>query len=516
MKATAEGEGGRRALRFSLTCAVSLRYYQLTHDYLVHSLRDWLTRKQRETRRGRAELRLAERAALWEAKPENRRLPSALEWANIRLLTRPRTGPSPAPDDGAGGPVPRPAGGGARRRRCPAACRRAVRPEPVRGDERATAADGLVQALLKADTSQVPGIVQGLGNYRRWADPELRRTVADGAADPRAKLHASLALLPVDRGQVAFLEARLLDAAPADLPVLRDALSPTGRPGAEALGRARRRQGRRPPPPPGRRGPGALRARQPPLGRPRRQGRPGARDGQPRFPRPVARRPPAGSNKLTAPLAAIFRDRSRPETEHAIATTPWPTTPPMTPASSPTCSWTPTPRRICPSFPSPSGSPRRPARLPGRAGQDRLIRLERPAARDDLDDARRRTRRPDRGGRGPGGRAVRRLPDDAARRVPGDRRGPPAVGLPPGPVPPLRGRRDHPRRGRLDPRRPELAARIGADSRRGPPAGREEPAGEFLPVDVAGYVTTTDGSPPSATRPSGPRHPATTPGSTSG
>ncbi len=37
------------------------QYYQLTHDYLVHSLRDWLTRKQRETRRGRAELRLAER-----------------------------------------------------------------------------------------------------------------------------------------------------------------------------------------------------------------------------------------------------------------------------------------------------------------------------------------------------------------------------------------------------------------------------------------------------------------------
>ena len=30
------------------------KYYQLTHDYLVHSLRDWLTRKQRETRRGRA------------------------------------------------------------------------------------------------------------------------------------------------------------------------------------------------------------------------------------------------------------------------------------------------------------------------------------------------------------------------------------------------------------------------------------------------------------------------------
>src|SRR5262249_28079775 len=44
------------------------QYYQLTHDYLVPSLRQWLTRKQQETRRGRAELCLAERAALWEAK----------------------------------------------------------------------------------------------------------------------------------------------------------------------------------------------------------------------------------------------------------------------------------------------------------------------------------------------------------------------------------------------------------------------------------------------------------------
>ena len=60
------------------------RYFQLTHDYLVHSLRDWLSRKQRETREGRAGLRLAERSALWEAKPENRHLPSALEWASIR------------------------------------------------------------------------------------------------------------------------------------------------------------------------------------------------------------------------------------------------------------------------------------------------------------------------------------------------------------------------------------------------------------------------------------------------
>ena len=69
---------------------VGEKFFLLTHDYLVLSIREWLTRKQRETRRGRAELRLAERSASWNAKPENRQLPSALEWANISLLTKRR------------------------------------------------------------------------------------------------------------------------------------------------------------------------------------------------------------------------------------------------------------------------------------------------------------------------------------------------------------------------------------------------------------------------------------------
>ncbi len=64
-----------------------LRYYQLTHDYLVASLREWLTRKQKETRKGRAELKLEERSALWSARPENRHLPSLREWLAIRWLT---------------------------------------------------------------------------------------------------------------------------------------------------------------------------------------------------------------------------------------------------------------------------------------------------------------------------------------------------------------------------------------------------------------------------------------------
>jgi formylglycine-generating enzyme required for sulfatase activity/predicted Ser/Thr protein kinase len=64
-------------------------YYQLTHDYLVPPVRQWLTRKQRETLRGRAELRLATITALWRERPERRRLPSLVEWLMIVGLTRP-------------------------------------------------------------------------------------------------------------------------------------------------------------------------------------------------------------------------------------------------------------------------------------------------------------------------------------------------------------------------------------------------------------------------------------------
>ena len=66
------------------------RYYQLTHDYLVPALREWLTREQRETPRGRAELLLAERTALWQAKPEDRHLPTLAEYLQIRRLTAAR------------------------------------------------------------------------------------------------------------------------------------------------------------------------------------------------------------------------------------------------------------------------------------------------------------------------------------------------------------------------------------------------------------------------------------------
>ncbi len=69
------------------TVQTGQKCYQLTHDYLVPALREWLTRKQRETRRGRAELRLAYQAAVWKTERQSRSLPAFLDWIQIQALT---------------------------------------------------------------------------------------------------------------------------------------------------------------------------------------------------------------------------------------------------------------------------------------------------------------------------------------------------------------------------------------------------------------------------------------------
>ena len=155
-----------------------LRHYQLTHDYLVHSLDGWLTRKQRETRRGRAELCLAERSASWNAKPENRQLPSAWEWTTIRILTK-------------------------RKDWSELQHRMMKRARRVNGlrslgvvaglvalimlgidfrrrvfeAKQETFAIGLVERVVQVNIAQVPNIVTSMAEYRRWVDPLLHQRI---------------------------------------------------------------------------------------------------------------------------------------------------------------------------------------------------------------------------------------------------------------------------------------------------------------------------------------------------
>jgi eukaryotic-like serine/threonine-protein kinase len=221
------------------------KYYQLTHDYLVPSLRDWLTRKQKETRRGRAELLLADRAAVWNLRKENRQLPSMRQWLSVHWLTTKNSWT----------PLQRKMMRRANRyhtlqgialglilavltitglaiqdqieeqKRAHQAAERTIR-EQSEEQRKATHATGLVQRVLDAETAQVPGIIGEISEYRRWADPLLREEYGKAAVNSRQKLHASLALLPVDSGQVNYLYGRLLIATPQAMPVIRDALAP--------------------------------------------------------------------------------------------------------------------------------------------------------------------------------------------------------------------------------------------------------------------------------------------------
>jgi len=203
------------------------KYFLLTHDYLVPSIREWLTRKQKETRRGRAELRLVERSSLWNGKPDNRHLPSAWEWASIRLMTATTdwTEPQRKMMKRAGRVhrfrglvtiallgVAAVAGFNVRRR--------------IIENQAATYAGGLVDSILDADIRQIPEIMGKLPEHRHWVDPLLRKALESAPEGSRQQLHARLGLLPVDARQLDPLSQHLLVAAPTELAALRDVLRP--------------------------------------------------------------------------------------------------------------------------------------------------------------------------------------------------------------------------------------------------------------------------------------------------
>lgn len=209
-------------------------YFQLAHDYLVPSLREWLNRKQKETRRGRAELQLAERAALWNAKPENRHLPSLVEWARIRTLTEKRKWTEP------------------QRRMMNKAGRLHLARTAIgivfllllgwgslefNGRLQARA---LVKNLVTAKEDAVLGVVGQLEPYHRWAKPLLEQQLATepkDAEDELRQLHVRIALLQDDASQAETIKESLLNPTTpyAYVGVLRDALSTPEKPVSQEL-----------------------------------------------------------------------------------------------------------------------------------------------------------------------------------------------------------------------------------------------------------------------------------------
>lgn len=201
------------------------KYYQLTHDYLVHSLRDWLTSKQRETLRGRAELRLAERSAIWNAKPQNRHLPSWWEYLNIRLLTRRKKWTEPQ----------REMMGSASRVRgiqvgltllvvCALAAAVQQYVSTQRSHHERSRAALLVDALLTAPAEAVPYAIQNLGPLREFAAPILRKRFEEDVESTH-RLRAAVALAEFGEVEHDFLLTNIANASRRECPNIVTALS---------------------------------------------------------------------------------------------------------------------------------------------------------------------------------------------------------------------------------------------------------------------------------------------------
>ncbi len=193
-------------------------YFQLTHDYLVHSIRDWLNKGKLATRRGRAELLLADRAGFWSSKPVNRHLPSLREWAAIGLWTSRKKWTEPQQR------MMKRAGRVHGLRLfvgIAAPCLLSI--EVVAYNDYSTT-NGLLNSLSTANVAKIPGILDQLSTYPRWFySRRLHDLSARSGNDDRARLAYSLALLP-EESQIEYLCERLQRADPAEMALIRDRL----------------------------------------------------------------------------------------------------------------------------------------------------------------------------------------------------------------------------------------------------------------------------------------------------
>ena len=219
---SAEGQGTEQERNSSAVplapqpLALGQRSYQLAHDYLVPSIREWLTKKQKETWRGRAALRLAERTALWSRQRQSRHLPSLFEYTSIVCG------------------VPRRQRTDEQRRMM----RRATRHHVVRwgsllvlivatvfGIERHLAerqrvaddktATTRISVLANATADGVPFAIEPLEGVRELAIPKLRTLMNDSQANLRDRSHAAFALAKFgDTSSSNAIVATILDAVP--------------------------------------------------------------------------------------------------------------------------------------------------------------------------------------------------------------------------------------------------------------------------------------------------------------
>lgn len=196
------------------------RYFHLTHDYLVPSLQQWLTQKRKETRRGRAELVLADRAASWNKHHSNRNLPSFFEWTAIQLFAGRRAKQEHhlalrAATQYYGG------------RTFVAAGLLLLASMGVLTSVHTVRGMSLVESLQSANYAGLPTLITAMEPYRNVVDPQLEK-LFNSSDSPRTRLLAAMALLNVDRTKQGVVYEGLLTATPDDFATICDHLKTWG------------------------------------------------------------------------------------------------------------------------------------------------------------------------------------------------------------------------------------------------------------------------------------------------
>jgi len=197
--------------------------WQLTHDHMVPALRQWLLARQALTRRGRAEITLAERAREWQVRPEPLRLPRFLEWFQLRVLTR-RSRWSLVETDWMHA--------GMRRVRlaCVCAILAAIVALLALGEWRnSVRGRALAEQILTVKPEEVAALVNDGKNWKNWTRPMLEQSLASPVTSS-AGLNARLALVATDPRHAETLAAAMLESDARTFGAIRDALRKTASP----------------------------------------------------------------------------------------------------------------------------------------------------------------------------------------------------------------------------------------------------------------------------------------------
>lgn len=196
------------------------RYYHLTHDYLVPSIREWLTRKQRETHRGRAELLLTERAGQWKHRPSRQNLFSVFEWLDVMCFTTRgfrRSEPSQSH-------LLRASAKFHGLRLLLTAIALGIAGWAVYEQSVRSRVDALISSLEAASTQDVPRIVEQLVPYQSRAVSRLYQVLSANPPETQTALHAAMALLPDDKSLSEAILEKMLSAPAPDFVALSEVL----------------------------------------------------------------------------------------------------------------------------------------------------------------------------------------------------------------------------------------------------------------------------------------------------